>query len=187
MLSRSLTLAVLLAVAGPLLAADGGTPLTEERGKSRPLIVIASSSVDPTLVALKKSLDEPANKEAFAKRDMVLYTIVNTIGQRSGKDIDPQSTMALIRELKPGMQKEGQAKIILIGKDGEAKMTHDGPIDLKDVFSTIDQMPMAEKEAAAVPVAPAVDSKSSGQGAKPGKSAKAGKTSPAEPPAALED
>jgi hypothetical protein len=86
MLSRSLTLAVLFAVSSPLLAADGDGPLSQERGKTRPLIVIASSAVDPTLVSLKKNLDEPANKEGFAKRDMVLYTIINTVGQRNGKD-----------------------------------------------------------------------------------------------------
>jgi hypothetical protein len=80
MLIRSLTLAILFAASSPVLAADGDSPLAQERGKSRPLVIIASSSVDPTLVSLKKTLNEPANHDAFVKRDMVLYTIVNTIG-----------------------------------------------------------------------------------------------------------
>lgn len=185
MLSRSLTLAVLLAVSSPLLAADGDTPLAQERGRSRPLIIIASSSVDPTLVSLKKSLDEPANKEAFAKREMVLYTVVNTIGQRNGKDMDAQSTMALIRDLNLGAQASGQAQVILVGKDGEKKITHNGPIDPKEIFSTIDQMPMAEKEAAAAAPATPVEPKS--PGGKPGKAGKASKNAPAAPPAALDD
>ncbi|MFJ3485220.1 DUF4174 domain-containing protein [Pseudomonas sp. NPDC090202] len=184
MLSRSLTLALLFAVSGPLLAADSDTPLAQERGKFRPLIIIAASSVDPTLVSLKKNLDEPANKDAFAKRDMVLYTIVNTIGQRNGRDMDAQSTMALIRELKLGAQARNEAQVILVGKDGEKKIDHKGPIDPKEIFSTIDQMPMAEKEAAApAPVAPPAEPKA-GPG---GKTAKAGKGAPAAPPVQPDD
>jgi hypothetical protein len=168
MLSRSLTLAILFAVSSPLLAADSDTPLGQERGRSRPLIIIASSSVDPTLVSLKKSLDEPANKEAFAKRNMVLYTVVNMIGQRNGKDMDAQSTMSLI----------------LVGKDGETKIDHKGRIEPKEIFDTIDQMPMAEKEAAApAPVAPAAEPKS----AAGGKAGKAGKSAPAAPPTQPDD
>jgi len=49
MLVRSLTLATLLAVAGPLFAADSDAPLAKELGKARPLVVIAPSSADPTL------------------------------------------------------------------------------------------------------------------------------------------
>ncbi|MDF2643950.1 MAG: hypothetical protein K0R45_3224, partial [Pseudomonas sp.] len=92
LLTRSLTLAALLAAAGPALAADGDAPLAQERGKTRPLIIIAPSTVDPALVSLKKALDEPANREAFAQRNMVLYTVVNTIGERNGKTMDAQST-----------------------------------------------------------------------------------------------
>ncbi|WP_268796652.1 DUF4174 domain-containing protein [Pseudomonas huanghezhanensis] len=179
MFIRSLTLAILFAVSAPLLAADGDTPLAQERGKSRPLIIIASSTVDPTLVSLKKNLEEPANREAFVKRDMVLYTIVNTIGQRNGKDLDAQSTMALIRELKLGVKPQTQAQVILVGKDGEKKIDHVGPIDPKEIFGTIDQMPMAEKEAAAaVPVPAAAEPKAAPAG-KPGKGAKAVAPAPA--------
>jgi len=177
MFIRSLTLATLLAVAGPLLAADSDAPLTQELGKSRPLIVIAPSTVDPTLVSLKKSLDEPANHQGFTERNMVLYTVVNTIGQREGKDLDPQSTMALIRALKLGAS--GQTKVILVGKDGEKKLEHSGPIELKEIFSTVDQLPVAEKEAVAPTPAPAPEAKPAGKGAK-GKAGKAAK--PAEQP-----
>lgn len=169
MLIRSLTLATLLAVAGPLLAADNDTPLAQERGKSRPLIVIAPSSIDPTLVNLKKSLDDPATKKAFQDRNMVLYTVVQLMGQRDGKDLDAQTTMALIRELKLGVS--GETKVILVGKDGEKKLEKTVPpdtLDLKEFFSTIDQMPMAEKEtAAAAEPEPAVPAPA--KGAKPAK------------------
>ncbi|APC14741.1 tyrosyl-trna synthetase [Pseudomonas frederiksbergensis] len=181
MLIRSLTLATLLAVAGPLFAADNDTPLAQELGRNRPLIVIAPSSIDPTLVSLKKSLAEPANSQAFKEHSMVLYTVVNLMGQRDGKDLDAQTTMALIRELKLGVS--GETKVILVGKDGEKKLDHLGPIEAKDIFATIDQLPAAEKEA--VPPAPPPVEATPTKGKKGGKAGKAEK--PAAPPQPLDD
>ncbi|AHF67567.1 MULTISPECIES: DUF4174 domain-containing protein [Pseudomonas] len=173
MLIRSLTLATLLIAAGPSFAADGDAPLAQERGKTRPLIIIAPSTVDPTLISLKKALDEPANREAFAQRNMVLYTVVNTIGERNGKTMDAQSTMALIRELKLGAGV--QTKVILVGKDGEKKIEKSGAIDPKEIFATIDQMPMREKEAAVPPPEPEAKPAPAEKAAKPGKATQ-GKT-----------
>jgi hypothetical protein len=157
MLIRSLTLATLMAFTGPLLAADDLNPLKQDLGKSRPLIVFAPDAPD-ALNTLKKALDEPANKESFTQRNMVLYTVTNTsigiAGKRDGKDLGPQETNALLRALKLGA---GSAtKVILVGKDGENKVEKTVPpdtVELAELFSAIDQMPMAEKEAAA-PVAP---------------------------------
>lgn len=171
---RSLTSAVLLVaaglvLAGPALAADSDGPLAQERGKTRPLIIIVSSKADPTLVSVKKALEEPANREAFAQRNMVLFTVVNTIGERDNKTLDAQSTMALIRELK--LNAGDKTKVILKGKDGETKLKKDENVDLKEIFATIDQMPMREKEAAAsaataAPEAPAEKApKAAGKGA----------------------
>jgi hypothetical protein len=178
MFIRSLTIATLLVSAGPLLAADSDSPLNQDRGKARPLIVIAPSTVDPTFVNLEKSLKEPDNKKAFAERNMVLYTVVNTIGKRDGKDLDAQSTMALIRELKLGASTG--TKVIVVGKDGEKRIDKLGPIGLKDLFSQVDQFPSSEKDATApAVVAPEPEAKpgAAGKPAKPTKGA----------PKALED
>ncbi|AVU77168.1 DUF4174 domain-containing protein [Pseudomonas sp. E141] len=182
MLIRSLTFATLLAIAGPLFAADGDSPLAADKGKSRPLIVIAPSTVDPAWVSLKKALEEPAGKQGFSERNLVLYTVLNTMGQRDGKDLDPQSTMALIRSLRLGAG--AQTKIILVGKDGEKKLEHSGAIELKDIFDTVDKLPPAEKEAAAPAPTPAPEAAP----AQEGKGAKAGKTGkPVTAPKPLED
>ncbi|MEN2396012.1 DUF4174 domain-containing protein [Pseudomonas halotolerans] len=182
MLIRSLTFATLLAIAGPLFAADGDSPLAADKGKSRPLIVIAPSTVDPVWVSLKKALEEPAGKQGFSERNLVLYTVLNTMGQRDGKDLDPQSTMALIRSLKLGAG--AQTKIILVGKDGEKKLEHSGAIELKDIFDTVDKLPPAEKEAAAPAPTPAPEAAP----AQEGKGAKAGKAGkPMTEPKPLED
>ncbi|NBA93411.1 DUF4174 domain-containing protein [Pseudomonas sp. R5(2019)] len=179
MFSRSLTFFTLLAIASPVLAADSDSPLAQERGRTRPLIVIAPSSVDPTLVQLKKSLEEPENRKGFNERKMVLFTVVNMIGQRDGKHLDPQTTMALIRELKLGASTG--TKVILVGKDGEKKLEEIGSADIKKIFTTIDAMPMTEKEATAA--APAEPEAAAAE--KPGKPAKPAKPLP--PPKPLED
>ncbi|SDW70012.1 protein of unknown function [Pseudomonas syringae] len=174
MLIRSLTFATLLVAAGTALAADSDGPLAQERGKSRPLIIIAPSTLDPTLVSLKKALEEPANREAFVQRNMVLYTVVNTIGERDGKALDPQSTMALIRELKLGAGVK--TRVILVGKDGEKKIEKSESIDPKEIFATIDQMPMREKEAAAPAPVPEAKPAPAEKPGKPVKGAAPGKT-----------
>lgn len=169
MFIRSLTLATLLISAGSLLAADSDSPLNQDRGKSRPLIVIAPSTLDPTLVNLQKELKEPENQKGFAERGMVLYTVVAMIGKRDGKDLDPQSTMALIRELKLGASRG--TKVVLVGKDGEKKLDQLGPVSVKDLFTTVDQLPTEEKAATApAAVAPVPEAKPGAE--KAGKPAK---------------
>ena len=177
MMIRSLTLASLFAFAAPLLAADGDSPLAQDRGRARPLVVIAPSSVDPNLLKLRKALEEPANRDGFKQRGMVLYTVINTIGQRDGKDLDPQATMSLIRDLKLGAG--SSQKFVLLGKDGEKKLEQAGYVEPSQLFSTIDQLPAAEKDASAPAAAvPAAQEPAS----KPGKAAK-----PSKAPQPLDD
>ncbi|MDI2590952.1 DUF4174 domain-containing protein [Pseudomonas sp. 681] len=183
MLIRSLTLATLLAFAGPLFAADSDSPLAPELGKSRPLIVIASSTVDPVWMSLKKSLDDPANKQGVAQRNIKVYSVLNMFGQLDGKDLGQQDTMALIRSLKLGAG--ALPKVILLGKDGEIKLDSSGEesksVDLKKIFDTIDALPAAEKELTP-PAPPATAETTPAKGAK-GAKTKAGKTAkPAAPP-----
>lgn len=185
MFIRSLTFATLFAVVSPLWAADSDGPLAQDVGKSRPLIVMADSTLDPTLVKLKAAMSDPATRDGFTQRNVVLYTVVKSIGQRDGKDLDAQSAMALVRELKLGAG--AQPRVILVGKDGEKKMEHSGPIDAKEIFAAIDQLPPQEKEAAPPPLPPAAEAKpvKGGKTAKPGKSGKP--AAPAEPPKDLDD
>jgi hypothetical protein len=185
MLIRSLTLAILLAFAGPLFAADSDSPLAADVGRARPLIVIAPSTVDPVWVSLKKSLEDPANKQGVAQRNIKVYSVLNMFGQLDGKDLGQQDTMALIRSLKLGAG--GLPKVILVGKDGETKFQSSGDesksVDLKKIFDTIDALPASEKEVAAPtppPVAAEPATTKGAKGTKAGKPAKPAK--PAEQP-----
>lgn len=174
MLIRTLALTALFA-ASPLYAADGDSPLAQDRGKARPLLIYSKSGSDQALVNESTAVQDPGLKQ----RDVVVYKVVGLAGERNGKPLETQATMALIRELNLGAGTK--AKVVLVGKDGEKKLESTDPLPLDKVFSTIDQMPMAEKEAAAAaaPAEPAPDaSKAKG---KPGKAAAA------KPAADLED
>jgi len=186
MFIRSLTLAVLsIVAASPVWAADEPSPLAQDLGKNRPLIVIAPSTVDPTLVSLKKAIEDPANKKDIDERQLVLYEVAQTVGKRAGKWMEQPATMALIRGLKLGVTPEGKSTVILVGKDGEQKiLEHDGPIALKDVFSAVDALPASEK-AAVAPTPPTAPEAKPAKGAKGAKAEKAGKQ--AAPPKDLDD
>ena len=179
MLVRSLTLATLMAFTGPLLAADNRGPLEQDQGKFRPLIVIAPSSIDPTQVQLKKDLEQPENKQKFAERNMVLYTVnytsIGIVGQRDGKDLDAQNATALIRALKLGASEA--TIVVLLGKNGQEIIKRKVPsdtVDVADFFDAVDKTPMAEKEAAA----PAEPEPAAPAAGKPGAKAKPGKHAP---------
>ncbi|MBN6776593.1 DUF4174 domain-containing protein [Pseudomonas granadensis] len=186
MLIRSLTLTFLLAMAGPLFAADSDSPLAGDVGRARPLVVIAQSTVDPVWVSLKKSLEDPANKKGVTDRNIKVYTILNMSGQLDGKDLGQQDTMALLRSLKLGAG--AYPKVFLVGKDGETKLSASGDeakaLSLTKIFETIDAMPMAEKEAAAqaAPAAAEPEPAKGAKGTKPSKPAK-----PSKPPEMPDD
>lgn len=187
MLVRSLTLATLFAFAGPLLAADSDAPLAKEQGKARPLVVIAPSSADPTLRGLNEALKDPAVQAGFKERGLVLYSVAQMMGKREDKNLEQQTTMALIRELQLGASKG--TKVILVGKDGERHVLKDddsgGKLDPQVIFKAVDELPASEKAVTApepVAVAPA---EPKAKDSKPGKPAKPAK--PAEPPKPLDD
>lgn len=173
---------LLAMVLTPAMAAEADSALAKDRGQYRPLIVIARTSADPSLVALEKELTDPATHKAFEDRKLVLYTVVGMIGRRDGKPLEPQATMSMIRELNPGVS--DAMRFILVGLDGDKKLVEKGDVDLKKIFATVDAMPMAEKEATAPVPAKVGPAGKAGKGAKPGKAAPA-EDAPA--PAGLDD
>jgi hypothetical protein len=133
----------LIATAAGAMAAESDNPLAQERWKTRPLIVIATSAGDPVFKQLTSSLEEPRNREAFIERDMVLYTVIGDRGQRNGVPLSQDQTQALISALDE--RPEGEATVILVGKDGGKKIVQQGQIDPAAIFATIDKMPMRQR------------------------------------------
>lgn len=99
-------------------AADN--PLAAERWKTRPLILVASTADDPQVNRLREELVQPANREAFAEREMVLYTVVGEAGSRNDEPLRPEQTRALLKALDA---RAGQpTTLYLVGKDGGIKV-----------------------------------------------------------------
>ncbi|SHM70874.1 DUF4174 domain-containing protein [Phytopseudomonas punonensis] len=135
--------ATLLLLALPLLAQASDDPLQAERWKTRPLIVLAASADDPLLARVQAALQEPANREAFVERDMVLYTVIGRQGQRNGQPLETIATKRLLLALDAG---NARPQVILVGKDGGKKIQQGANADLQAIFRTIDRMPMRQNE-----------------------------------------
>ena len=122
------------------LAQAADNPLDAERWKTRPLILVAPTANDPQVVKLREALAQPANREAFVEREMVLYTVVGGAGSRNDQPLRPEQTRALLKALAA---RAGQpATLYLVGKDGGIKVREEQGWSLKALFGTIDRMPM---------------------------------------------
>lgn len=130
-------------ISGSLNAGELSNPLVVERWQTRPLIVIVPNAQDPMLVSLKRALQEPANREAFIEREMVLYTVVGGVGTRNDEPLGEPETAGLLKTL--GVQNSGRGRVILVGKDGGKKLEQTGQVLPKDLFALIDKMPMRQR------------------------------------------
>ena len=124
-------------------ASAESNPLVAERWKTRPVIVVVPRQGDPLLAKIHAALEEPAAREAFREREMVLYTVVSGNGSRNGKTMPPEQTRAMLRALQ--MDAQRPATLVLVGKDGGIKLTEGADVDLHAVFAEIDRMPMRQK------------------------------------------
>ena len=137
---------LLCAAAGSAAAAPpaDADPLAAERWKTRPLVVVAPSPGDPVLQAVLAAARSDEGRRAFAARDMVLFTVVGTQGQRDGRDLSPRETQALLRALE--LPPSDKGVLVLVGKDGGSKLAQRDPVDLRAVYAEIDGMPMRQNE-----------------------------------------
>jgi hypothetical protein len=127
-------------ISGLATAQASDNPLEAERWKTRPLILVAPTANDPQVVKLREELAQPANREAFAEREMVLYTVVGEAGSRNDQPLRPEQTQALLQALDARV---GQpATLYLVGKDGGIKVREQQDWSLKALFGTVDRMPM---------------------------------------------
>ena len=135
-----LTTTLIAGLASAAQAADN--PLETERWKTRPLILVAPTAKDPQVATLREELAQPANREAFVEREMVLYTVVGDAGSRNDEPLRPEQTRALLKALDACA---GQpATLYLVGKDGGVKVREQQDWSLKKLFGTIDRMPMRQ-------------------------------------------
>jgi|GEM_PF-315876 len=119
---------------------DPANPLITDKWNFRPLIVVTPDAGQPAYQHLRQQLDE--SRDQFADRDMLLYTVEGNSGMRHGQPMTPYETQALLEAL--GVSPNQGVTTILVGKDGGKKVQQQGDVELQEIYSTIDSMPMRQ-------------------------------------------
>ncbi len=134
-LSHGLGLAKVALVTTTLLRAtimtDTSTdPLASYVWNSRVLVVTAPSEADPQLVAQRQIYDE--GRAGADERDLVLVVAIGDSPQASA--------------LRRRFGLSGEFHVVLVGKDGSAKLASAKTVSADRLFALIDTMPMRRQE-----------------------------------------
>lgn len=136
-----------LLAAGLMSAASGAAaveadpaanPLLSDQWRSRPLIMVTPSADNSDYERMRGIVETQRN--AFNDRDMVLYTIENGTGMKEGQPLTENETRSMLAAL--GLSASGPLTAVLVGKDGGKKVQQEGFVDPRQLFDTIDRMPM---------------------------------------------
>ena len=116
--------------------------LMEYQWKNRLLLVFASSHHTPGYLKLKDDLSR--QEEEVADRDLLVFHILESGETKLGKSLLSESSANYLRE--KFSIKAGTFTVLLIGKDGGVKLRREGQLELDEIFSLIDTMPMRRRE-----------------------------------------
>ncbi len=116
--------------------------LTQYRWQHRVVLVFAPSERSP---AYQQQLQAwQANSAGIQDRDLKLVKVLGTgESQADGQPISPAAAARLRQQFDIALE---EFAVILVGKDGTEKQRQQAPIDLTELFSTIDAMPMRQQE-----------------------------------------
>jgi hypothetical protein len=110
--------------------------------RNRLLVLFAPSQDNQVYQSFKEQLKRGAQE--IRDRDILIFHVIES-GEGRLDDLPLNKEQA--RSLRKRFSiKMGQCKLILIGKDGEVKFQEELPVDLTDIFSIIDAMPMRQRE-----------------------------------------
>ncbi|KQP59923.1 hypothetical protein ASF41_09470 [Methylobacterium sp. Leaf111] len=116
---------------GVTAAQAAENPLARERWTSRVLVISAPEPGDPRVTAQRAALETA--RAGMMERDLV-------IREAFGDTSEARRLRAVL-----GLPADG-FRVVLVGKDGEAKRTATAPIPADALFETIDAMPMRREE-----------------------------------------
>lgn len=123
-------------------SAKNGVELGDYLWKKRPLLLFAPSPNSPVYRPVPDSLS--AHLEQIHDRHMVIIEVFqNGLVRIDGKS-DSRHTAESFRQQFSA--KKGELTAILVGKDGGLKLRQKGSLDLGEIFSLIDTMPMRQQE-----------------------------------------
>ena len=116
--------------------------LTAYQWKNRLLILFAPAENDLVYQSFKEQIQR--RTQEVQDRELLIFHVFETEEGRLGH-------LPLKKEQLLFLRKEfsilpGQRIVILIGKDGEVKLRRELPLELSEIFSVIDAMPMRRRE-----------------------------------------
>jgi len=110
--------------------------------KNRPLILFAPSPDNFAYRSVQNNLS--ARFDQIVDRHMVIIEIFeNGIVRTDGKSDSRLNAESLRRRF---LTENGRLEVALIGKDGGLKLRQIGRLNLDEIFSVIDSMPMRQQE-----------------------------------------
>ena len=116
--------------------------LSDEQWQHRVLIVFTPSKQSPLYQQQQQAWQ--SRNEGMQERDLKLIEVLATGASRvDGQPMSAASADRLRNQF--GVALEDFA-VILVGKDGTEKQRFSQPVDLSDIFSTFDTMPMRQQE-----------------------------------------
>ena len=116
--------------------------LTAYQWKNRLLIVFAPSEDAPIYQSFKEQLQR--RTQEIRDRDLLIFHVLET-GEGWLAHLPLNKGQVLFLRKKFSIL-PGQLIVILIGKDGEVKLRGELPLELSEIFSVIDAMPMRQRE-----------------------------------------
>jgi len=120
---------------------SGLTTLDSLRDRARPLLIFAPKPDDPRLEIQLRTLKEHAAETQ--ERDLVPIALPFHTPSPTDAVLAPGAAEAARRRFHVA---PGDFAVILIGKDGGAKLRSDKPFSMEKLNETIDAMPMRQDE-----------------------------------------
>ena len=121
---------------------ENNVELSDYLWKKRPLLLFSPSPDSPVYRSVSDNLS--AHFDQIVDRHMVIIEVFENGMIRIDGKSDSRHSAASLRQRFSA--EEGGLTAILVGKDGGLKLRQNGRLELSEIFSLIDTMPMRQQE-----------------------------------------
>lgn len=111
------------------------------RWKNRPVVILAGPGGEASLAEQRRIF--AASRAGLAERDIVVVWVT---GNNVRADFGPSPGMTAAQLRARFGAPDNGFRVVLVGKDGGAKLTQASPLSTATLFGTIDAMPMRRDE-----------------------------------------
>lgn len=110
--------------------------------KNRLLMIFSPSEDYPRYRDLTRELRD--QHDEITDRDLLVFRILERGKSRLGDSPIDDASSALLRDRLSA--RTGHFTVVLVGKDGGEKLRQSDEVELEEIFSLIDSMPMRQRE-----------------------------------------